>query len=522
MAADAVQSPSGQSSAAPVTSGEREPDGFPAVAERYGPAVVHIRAQSRHKLPIVEVVDPADPLVAFFKTSVPQAPPAKGGVPSVMTGAGSGFIASADGLILTTAHVVAHADDVTVTLTDHRSFHAKVLSVDAASDVAILRIEASNLPVVRLGEASHVRIGEPVLAIGTTDAGSNMLTAGMVSAAPCTLVDGKRFGFFQTEVPADPDNSGGPLLNQAGQVIGIGVQLYPDGNRDPGMTFAIPVDTPNALLKALQSLPDSRTGPIQESLGLNVQDVSPRVIAAIGLATSPGVLVNTVEPKSPAAAAGIMPGDIIVQVGDSATGTVAAFADAVTKLQSGATAAAQLVRARQRVSVAVTIRDARNAVNGEPDTGDVDRPGQVTHAPNGAEKCTRDLPPALVMDAVQEAPAAQLDQYQVAVAQYIEERNPSDVLHGSPQAMLRSVVVVSFIVDRDGHVLESSVYRTNGDGDAERAALASLRRSSPLPQPPAQLLNGRGQVELFEDWLFNDNRKFQLRELAPPQAQTLN
>ena len=118
--------------------------------------------------------------------------------------------------------------------------------------------------------------------------------------------------------------------------------------------------------------------------------------------------------------------------------------------------------------------------------------------------------------------SATLDQYRSAVAQRIIERSPSYVLRGTPQAMLRSLVVVSFTVDRDGRVLESSVYRTNGDDEAESTALATLRRASPLPQPPGKLLNGRGQLELFEDWLFNDNGKFQLREFASPQAQTID
>ncbi|TKC91602.1 energy transducer TonB [Trinickia terrae] len=118
--------------------------------------------------------------------------------------------------------------------------------------------------------------------------------------------------------------------------------------------------------------------------------------------------------------------------------------------------------------------------------------------------------------------SATLDQYRAAVAQRIAERNPSYVLQGMPQAMLRSLVVVSFTVDRDGRVLQSAVYRTNGDDEAESTALATLRRAAPLPQPPEKLLNGRGQLELFEDWLFNDNGKFQLRELASPQAQTIN
>ncbi|WP_114810159.1 energy transducer TonB family protein [Paraburkholderia kururiensis] len=115
-----------------------------------------------------------------------------------------------------------------------------------------------------------------------------------------------------------------------------------------------------------------------------------------------------------------------------------------------------------------------------------------------------------------------LDQYRSAVAQRILERNPSYVLHGSPQAMLRSLVVVSFTVDSRGGVVTSSVYRTNGDDEAESTALATLRRASPLPQPPSKLLNTRGQLELMEDWLFNDNGKFQLRTLASPQAQNFN
>jgi protein TonB len=118
--------------------------------------------------------------------------------------------------------------------------------------------------------------------------------------------------------------------------------------------------------------------------------------------------------------------------------------------------------------------------------------------------------------------SATLDQYRVAVAKRIIERNPSYVLRGTPQAMLRSLVVVSFTVDRNGHIVESAVYRTNGDDETESTALATLRRSAPLPLPPGKLLNGRGQLELFEDWLFNDDGKFQLREFASPQAQTID
>ncbi|MFC5428426.1 TonB family protein [Paraburkholderia denitrificans] len=115
-----------------------------------------------------------------------------------------------------------------------------------------------------------------------------------------------------------------------------------------------------------------------------------------------------------------------------------------------------------------------------------------------------------------------LDQYRAAVAHRIVERNPSYILAGTPQAMLRSLVVVSFVVDRDGQIVKSSVYRTNGDDDAEATALSTLRRATPLPPPPARLLNSLGQLEMFEDWLFNDDGKFQLRSLASPQAQNFN
>jgi periplasmic protein TonB len=137
--------------------------------------------------------------------------------------------------------------------------------------------------------------------------------------------------------------------------------------------------------------------------------------------------------------------------------------------------------------------------------------------------CTITPPPRPLLVIPPEAiNSTTLDQYRAAVAKHIVERNPTSVLHGSPQAMLRSLVVVSFTVNREGQVVKSSVYRTNGDDDAESTALATLRRAAPLPPPPPRLLNSVGQIELFEDWLFNDNGKFQLRTLASPQAQNYN
>jgi protein TonB len=141
-----------------------------------------------------------------------------------------------------------------------------------------------------------------------------------------------------------------------------------------------------------------------------------------------------------------------------------------------------------------------------------------------AAACTITPPPSVLESRKPEAAVsgATLDQYKVRVARHIFEHNPSLVLPGTPQAMLRSLVVVAFTVDRSGRVIRSSVYRTNGDDEAEATALASLRRASPLPAPPARLLDGNGHLELFEDWLFNDNGQFQLRSVHSPQATTID
>ena len=140
-----------------------------------------------------------------------------------------------------------------------------------------------------------------------------------------------------------------------------------------------------------------------------------------------------------------------------------------------------------------------------------------------ASACTITPPPRpLLVIPPQAINSTTLDDYRAQIAKRIVERNPSNVLHGTPQAMLRSLVVVSFTVNRDGQVVKSTVYRTNGDDAAEATAIATLRRAQPLPPPPPRLLNSAGQIELFEDWLFNDDGKFQLRTLASPQAQNFN
>jgi serine protease Do len=221
------------------------PVDFPAIVERYGPAVVNISAtapEQQSSTPAPTAIDADDPLLAFVKRVAPQSQASQGSLPRAITGMGSGFIVSPDGLILTTAHVVDNADEVTVRLTDRREFKAKVLAVDTESDVAVIQVDATKLPTVKLGDSSRVRVGEPVLTIGSPDGFANTVTAGIVSATSRTLPDGSSFPFFQTDVAANPDNSGGPLFNRAGEVVGIDVQIYADSDRYPSLTFAIPIN----------------------------------------------------------------------------------------------------------------------------------------------------------------------------------------------------------------------------------------------------------------------------------------
>ncbi len=205
------------------------PTDFSGIVAQYGPAVVNISVTARAQRTAAQMppgIDPDDPLFQFFKRFGPQFQGPQGGQQQLVRGLGSGFIVSPDGLILTNAHVVDGAQEVTVKLTDRREFKAKVLGSDPQTDVAVIRIDAKNLPTVRLGDPSRVRVGEPVLAIGSPYGFENTVTAGIVSAKSRSLPDDTYVPFIQTDVAVNPGNSGGPLFNQRGEVVGINAQIY--------------------------------------------------------------------------------------------------------------------------------------------------------------------------------------------------------------------------------------------------------------------------------------------------------
>jgi serine protease Do len=282
------------------------PDFSDLVAEN-GASVVNISVLEK-ALKLGPGADPraGDPLSQFFhRYQMPEPehmPPAHG--------IGSGFIITSDGYILTNAHVVADAQTLTVKLTDRREFSAKVIGVDRHSDVALIKIDATGLPAVHFGDPSHIRAGQWVIAIGSPFGYENSVTAGVISGTARTLPDENYVPFIQTDAAVNPGNSGGPLFNLNGEVIGINSQIFSRTGGFMGMSFAIPIDL--ALNVKEQLL---RTGKVSRSrIGVAVQEVNQQLAHTFGLTRPHGALISAVEPKSPGEKSGMKPGDVITSV----------------------------------------------------------------------------------------------------------------------------------------------------------------------------------------------------------------
>ena len=243
-----------------------------------------------------------NPFFRFF--GMPMAP----GQTVPMQGQGSGFIVGAEGTILTNAHVVDGARKVIVKLTDHREFEARVVGVDKKSDVAMLKIDARDLPVVKLGDPNSLEVGEWVVAIGSPFGFENSVTAGIVSAKGRSLPDDTYVPFIQTDVAVNPGNSGGPLFNLRGEVVGMNSQIYSRSGGYQGVSFAIPIDVAMNVGQQLQTSGHVTRG----RLGVGIQDVDHALAESFGLDVPKGALVSSVDPDSPAAKAGVKEGDVVL------------------------------------------------------------------------------------------------------------------------------------------------------------------------------------------------------------------
>jgi serine protease Do len=279
---------------------------FASLAERYGPAVVNVavvgKAQSISDFPNLGPNDPFGELWRRFGQQPRNMPPPRG--------EGSGFIVSSDGYVLTNAHVVANADEVTVKTTDRREYTAKVVGVDEATDVALLKIEAKGLPTVRIGDPSKLRPGEWVIAIGSPFGFENSVTAGIVSATSRSMPGGNYVPFIQTDVAVNPGNSGGPLFNMDGEVVGINSQIFSRTGGYMGVSFAIPIDVANNVRSQLVA----NGKVIRSRIGVSIQDVNAQLAESFGLDRPRGALVGMVEGDAPGDKAGIKAGDVILKV----------------------------------------------------------------------------------------------------------------------------------------------------------------------------------------------------------------
>lgn len=321
LSAALVQPASAQSSQ-PSASGTMVkglPD-FTELVEQVGPSVVNIRTLEKAAVRDPQSSEPDAEMQEFFRRffgvpmpapNAPNAPrqqrPNRGQPDEQPRGVGSGFILSADGFVMTNAHVVEGADQVLVTLPDKREFKARIVGLDKRTDVAVVKIEATGLPAVKIGDVNRLKVGEWVMAIGSPFGLDNTVTAGIVSAKQRDT--GDYLSFIQTDVAINPGNSGGPLINMRGEVVGINSQIYSRSGGFMGISFAIPIDEAVRVSEQLRA-----TGKVQRGrLGVQIDQVTKEVAESLGLSKAQGALVRGVEQGSPAEKAGIEPGDIILK-----------------------------------------------------------------------------------------------------------------------------------------------------------------------------------------------------------------
>ncbi len=368
---------------------------FSQLAEQYGPAVVNISVTHDGKpsagggataMPMPPGMDQNDPLFQFFRHFY-GAPGNDGGDGSGDGGSaptrslGSGFIVSADGYILTNAHVVDDASQVTVKLTDKREFKAKVVGSDKASDVALLKIAATNLPTVKIGDPSKSKAGEWVVAIGSPYGFDNTVTAGIVSAKARALPDENYTPFIQTDVPVNPGNSGGPLFNLNGEVIGINSMIYSRTGGFQGLSFAIPIDMAMKVKAQLQQFGKVSRGRI----GVTIQEVNQSLAKSFGLPKPEGALVSSIDKNGPAAKSDLKPGDVILAVNGTTIEDSVQLPEKIADMRPGEKATLTVWRNGAKQDVSVTVA----ALNEKKDVASTD--DSATHGRLGL--AVRDLSP---------------------------------------------------------------------------------------------------------------------------------
>lgn len=352
---------------------------FSTITSRDGPAVVNISVTGTEKAPDddtmaqLQGIDPDDPMFQFFRHFQGQMGPRgqqqqqqQRAVP--VRSQGSGFIVDPSGIIMTNAHVVKDAKEVTVKLTDRREYRAKVLGADAKTDIAVLKIDAKNLPVLALGNTKDLKVGEWVLAIGSPFGFENTVTAGVVSAKGRSLPDDSYVPFIQTDVAVNPGNSGGPLLNARGEVVGINSQIYSRSGGYQGVSFAIPIDVAVQVKDQIVA-----TGKATHArLGVAVQEVNQAFADSFKLDKPEGALVSNIEKGGPGDHAGLKAGDVIRKVDGQAIVSSGDLPAVIGQQAPGKKVTLEVWRQGERQELQAKLGDAS------------DKPAQVAKADNTA------------------------------------------------------------------------------------------------------------------------------------------
>ena len=359
---------------------------FTDLVEQVGPSVVNIRTSEKVKAAAAGGAD--EQMLEFFRRfgipvppNMPRTPRADRSPPQQdedqPRGVGSGFILTSDGFVMTNAHVVEGAEEVIVTLTDKREFKAKIIGTDKRSDVAVVKIEATGLPAVKIGDINRLKVGEWVMAIGSPFGLENTVTAGIVSAKQRDT--GDDLPFIQTDVAINPGNSGGPLLNMRGEVVGINSQIYSRSGGFQGISFAIPIDEAARVSDQLRS-----TGKVTRGrIGVQIEQVSKEVAESIGLGKPQGALVRGVETGAPAEKAGIEAGDIITKFDGKVIEKSSDLPRMVGNVKPGTKAMVTVFRRGALKEVSVTVAEVeaekltRKAVVPEPKTPPASGPSQL-------------------------------------------------------------------------------------------------------------------------------------------------
>ena len=446
---------------------------FTELAEKQSPVVVNISSIQKNRANQMMPGSPEDEqMQEFFKRfgiPVPPGMPPQNGRGQQATpekqvyATGSGFIVSADGFILTNAHVVKDADEVMVKLNDKREFKAKVIGIDLRTDVAVLKVNASNLPKVNIGNPDTIKVGEWVAAIGAPFGLENTMTVGIVSAKGRALPQENFVPFIQTDVAINPGNSGGPLFNLKGEVIGINSQIYSRTGGYMGLSFAIPINVAMDVMSQLKS----NGKVIRGWLGIAIQEVTKELSESFGMKNTNGALVAGIEKGAPAEKGGLLPGDVITKFDGKVIESSSDLPKAVGNTKPGKTVVAEVFRKGSVKTLNLTVGEMPSdqaeviANNKTPEKAEVNRLGLVLkEAPPLQRKKMNGKKGLLVVDAQGSAAAAGIRRGDIILALNNSEVESADAF-AKEVATIPNDKTVALLILRNDETLYVPVKITN-------------------------------------------------------------